>query len=420
MRLQILLLAALVVPSGMAQSHPDALAILNNSTRQYWDASSYRVEAVQERTSAREFQRDWQKELLVAVVAPSGKYRYEGRSGTGSSILVSDGRTRWNYHVDAQTYTQTAPSTANSGKNSLGPMQEEMAARDAKRLLTNLVMLPTQAKSAILLADQKIVLNRHVVNCYVIHIGEKDFRTDQEAEETIWIDQSRHLIRKTHSRTKTYFPLWPSGARIPVVIEETTTYPVVQLNEQEPESSFTFSPPAEAKLVDSFRLPLHEPFWHEPPQLHAAHFVGKRAPDIQLPGSDGTITNLNTFRGKPIFIEFWATWCAPCLDLMPDLKQLYSSTASSVVWLSIDSDKDPGAATTYLSLEHIPWPNYHDRDGSLGKAFGRNGIPLAIVIDADGKIIFYEEGDYVAALRTALTRFSPPRMINTDGGFVGE
>jgi outer membrane lipoprotein-sorting protein len=202
MRLQILLLAALVVSSGMAQSHPDALAILNNSTKQYLDASSYRIEAVQERTSAQKFQRDWQKELLVAVVAPSGKYRYEGRSGTGSSILVSDGRTRWNYHMEAQMYTQTASSTANSGKNSVGPMQEEMAARDAKRLLTNLVMLPTQAKSAILLADQNIVLNGHVVKCYVIHIGEKDFRTGQGAEETIWIDQSailsaRHIAGPT-------------------------------------------------------------------------------------------------------------------------------------------------------------------------------------------------------------------------------
>ena len=197
-------------------------------------------------------------------------------------------------------------------------------------------------------------------------------------------------------------------------IEETTTYPVVQLGEQELSSSFTFSPPADAKLVDSFP----QPMWHEPPQLQAAHFIGKQAPDIQLKSLDGKITSLSSFRGKPIFIEFWATWCAPCEDLISDLKQLYSQTASAVVWLSIDSDKDPGAATTYLSVEHISWPNYHDADGSLSKAFGGNVIPLAVVIDADGKITFYRVGDDIAEIWAALARFRSP--INTDGTFVGE
>lgn len=418
MKLQILLVAALLVSSARAQSHLDPLALLTNSAKRYLGASSYRMEAVEERTSTRELQREWAKELLVAVVAPGGKYRYEGRSGRGSSILVSDGKTHWDYHIAAQMYTQTASSSGNSGNNPTGPMEEEMAAREAKRLLTNIVMLPTQAKSATLMGDQKLVLNGQVINCYVIHMGDHDFRTRQGTEETIWIDRSR-LIRKTHSRTDTYSRLWPSGARIPLVIEETTTYPVVQLDEKLAEGSFTFSPPAQAKPVDSFYVAWHEPLWHESPQLHAAHFVGRRAPDIQLKGSDGKITALSTFRGKPILIEFWATWCAPCLDLMPDLKQLYSYTANSVVWLSIDSDKDAGAATTYLSLEHIPWPNYHDADGSLGKAFG-NGIPLAVVIDAEGKILFYDVVDDITNLRHALWRFSPPRMINTDGGFAGE
>src|SRR5262249_49605028 len=157
-------------------------------------------------------------------------------------------------------------------------------------------------------------------------------------EETIWIDQSRNLILKTHSRTDSHY------AHIPIVVEETTTYPVVQLGEQE-WSSFTFSPPADAKLVDSFREPMPRPH----PQLEASEFIGKQAPDIQLKGLDGKITSLSSLRGKPIFIEFWATYCPPCVDLMLDLKQLHSQTASSVVWLSIDSDKAPGAATTYLS-----------------------------------------------------------------------
>ena len=118
------------------------------------------------------------------------------------------------------------------------------------------------------------------------------------------------------------------------------------------------------------------------------------------------MTPLSAYRGKPIFIEFWATWCGPCLDLMSDLKQLYSETAKSVVWLSIDSDEEADVATTYLSQERMSWPNYHDQDGSLGKAFGRDGIPLGVLIDAEGKIKFYKSGYDISELRAALAKFA--------------
>ena len=147
---------------------------------------------------------------------------------------------------------------------------------------------------------------------------------------------------------------------------------------------------------------------HALPGDQGKDFVGKQAPDIQLKAVDGKSTNLSAFRGKPVFIEFWATWCGPCVELMPQLKRLYSETSKSVVWLSIDSDKDLGAPTTCLSQEHISWPNYHDADGSLGKAFGRNAIPLGVLIDAEGKVTFYKAGYEITELQAAIAKLSTP------------
>jgi len=92
---------------------------------------------------------------------------------------------------------------------------------------------------------------------------------------------------------------------------------------------------------------------------------------------------------------------------MPDLKQLYSETSKSVTWLSVDSDEDPTAATVYLSQERISWANYHDEDGSLGKAFGREGIPLGVLMDATGKVTFYKVGYDINELRAAIAKLIP-------------
>lgn len=109
-----------------------------------------------------------------------------------------------------------------------------------------------------------------------------------------------------------------------------------------------------------------------------------------------------------MFIEFWATWCGTCVELTPELKQLYADTASKgLVWLTFDSDEDPSTAETFIKQEHIPWPNFHDEDGTIGKAFGREGIPLGVLVDADGKVTLYETGYEVSTLRTAIAKLSP-------------
>lgn len=404
MKFTFIAITALLVSSASANPRPDALTLLKNVCQQYADAMSYQIEAIQDRTTSNELHGSWDKELLVAIVAPDGKYRYEGRSGHGSAILISDGETRWVYHLDEHLYTRTLISANAKEKSRIMAGGEEMAAQVAKSLVRSIVLLGSQLHSATLLHDERIVVNGRKIKCRVIHIGEDDFRTHKpelKRVETLWIDESRNLIVKIQRQTDSYTMLPPSGVHIPILIQETTVYSVTQLGNQEA-SSFIFSPPQDAKLIEAFP----DTMMHGS-QEHATEFVGKQAPDIQLKGSDGKVTPLSMLRGKPVFIEFWATWCAPCIDLMPELKNLYSQTAESVVWIGIDSDRDPNVAKTYLSQEHISWPNYHDEDESLGEAFQREGIPLGVLIDADGKVTFYKSGYDISDLRAALAKISP-------------
>ncbi|HZQ20917.1 MAG TPA: redoxin family protein [Terriglobales bacterium] len=398
----VALIAALLVPAASAKSTIDALSLLSKISAKYAAASSYHIEAVQERTISNDLERNWEKELLTAIVSSGGRYRFEGRSSHGSAIFVSDGETRWDYHLDAHLYTQASASAP--AENRIITM-EEMPARQAKDLINAAVQLPSRVKSATLLRDQKIELSGQRIKCHVIHLSENDFRRKRaefKTDETIWIDASRNVIVRIRQISDTYSMLPPSGAHIPILIDETTNYPVVEFGEQEPRASFTFSPPADAKLVTAFP----EPMMHAA-QPHPAALVGKPVPDVQFKATDGKLANLSAYRGKPVFIEFWATWCEPCIELMPDLKRLYADTLGSVTWISIDSDEDPDSATIYLKQEKIPWANYHDEDGSLGKAFGREAIPLGVLIDPDGKVTFYKSGYDIADLRAAMAKLLP-------------
>jgi thiol-disulfide isomerase/thioredoxin len=398
-----LLLLALALPQATPSAPAkDALTLLNEVSQRYADAKSYHLDAVEENTATNELSRHWDKRLLTAIVMPDGRYRYEGNSGSGSATLVSDGTTHWDYHPVDHLYTAQPASPKDSPPQQI-LTAEEMPAYNAKSLMNQLAHKADRVKSAAFLPDESIAVNGKNIDCYVVHYVDDSVDSDVRLEWTVWIDKSRKVIVKTFSRGETYVLTMARG-HIPRHLETTVTYPVVELDQPEPASLFGFVAPADAKLVPEFP----NSFAKKPESTAAVDWVGKPAPELQLAASDGKVTPLSSFHGKPVFVEFWATWCGPCVDLMPALTKLYGETADKgLVWVSIDSDEDARTVAAFLSREHVAWPNYHDENGLFGKAFHRNGIPLGVLVDAGGKITFYKTGYEIADLRAAIAKLGP-------------
>ena len=394
----VLLLAVASVQSPDPPAK-DALALLTEVGQRYADAKSYHIEAIEENTSSNELQRFWHKTLLTAIVMPGGRYRYEGRSGNATAILVSDGTSQWDYHVYEHIYTQQ-PTPSEDAPTGWITGEAEGDLMSARQIVRQMIHRTDNLKSASFLPDETISVNGKSVPCYVIRYSSEDLQKkykDDVNEWTLWIDKSRKVVLKTYSQGVTQMRTG-SHTRIPLHMETTVIYPKVDLDPQEAASSFNFVPPSDAKLVAAF----------PGPSIHEVDLTGKPAPELQLKSIDGKITTLSSFHGQPVFIEFWATWCGPCVDLMPDLNKLYAELkGKGLGWMSIDNDEDSSDAATFLSGEHITWPNYHDEDGSLGKAFQRHGIPLGVLIDADGKIVFYQSGYEISDLRAAIAKLGP-------------
>src|ERR1700685_291686 len=406
MPFSVVLLLALTLPQGASPApKPDALALLTQVSQRYADAKSYHIEAVEERTSSNELHRDWQKMLMTAIVMPDRRYRYEGRSGFGSAIVVSDGTTQWRYHMLENRYTRVA--TAEYPAKNQVLLFEENAAFSAEELAHKLAGEARHLKAARYLPDETISVDGRSIECYVIRYSSEDYKTrnsDHQEERTVWIEKTRRLVVKTFTSSEAEMMI-SSQVQVPIHEETTITYPVVKLDQKDPVDSFKFVPPPGAEFIAEFPNP-----FPKKTQFTGGGLGGKPAPEVQFKSADGKSIRLSGFRGKPVFLDFWATSCGPCVALLPDLAKLYAETQNrGLVWISVDNDEDPSDVAAYLSKKNLsmPWPNYHDEDGSLGKAFHRFGIPLGVLIDAEGKITFYQSGYEIDDLRSAIAKLGP-------------
>jgi len=136
--------------------------------------------------------------------------------------------------------------------------------------------------------------------------------------------------------------------------------------------------------------------------------IGQAAPRVQFLLSDGNRVALESYRGKPVLLDFWATWCGPCVLAMPNIERLYSlANQSGLTVISVDEDIDALAAVAYLARHKYAWTNYHDLNGRVQKAFRGDYIPLTVLIDARGKVAYYDSSSNDEALRAAVAKLGP-------------
>ncbi len=107
---------------------------------------------------------------------------------------------------------------------------------------------------------------------------------------------------------------------------------------------------------------------------------------------DGTITLLSDFRGKVIFLNFWATWCPPCRSEMPSIQKLYNKIKGNKdVKIILVSIEEPETVKNYLSKNKFTMPVYIS-DKSLPAKFNVRGIPASFILNAKGHIVFKHIG----------------------------
>lgn len=123
--------------------------------------------------------------------------------------------------------------------------------------------------------------------------------------------------------------------------------------------------------------------------------IGKKAPEITMSRPDGTSFSLSSLKGRLILIDFWATWCAPCVGEQPELKKLYETYSDQVknnkfeiLGVSLDKNKDSWQKA--IDRFTINWTQVSDLKfwkSPVAKAYEIDELPFNVIIDGEGTII---------------------------------
>jgi peroxiredoxin len=118
------------------------------------------------------------------------------------------------------------------------------------------------------------------------------------------------------------------------------------------------------------------------------------APDFSFTSLQGEYISLDDLKGKVVLLDFWGTWCPPCVESVPELRNLHKrySKDSAFVLIGISSDRDDEVWKDFTDKNRMIWPQYRDGNRKIQNAFNIRAYPTYIVIDHEGIVRYQSTG----------------------------
>jgi thiol-disulfide isomerase/thioredoxin len=125
------------------------------------------------------------------------------------------------------------------------------------------------------------------------------------------------------------------------------------------------------------------------------------APDFTVVDLSGREHKLSEFVGKPIVLNFWASWCGPCRSEMPDFQKAYETYGDRIHFVMVNltdgSSETVKTATDFIASAGYTFPVYYDTLSDAAMTYGVNAVPVTYFIDSSGQLIAYGQGALDAA-----------------------
>ncbi len=355
---------------------PKAEEILASYARFFQEAKTFQVHIASKiHIEAKGMKNEMESSYDLAVQRPSS-LALVLRSGMMGGTIVSDGTTAVTYLPMLKKYTSGKAPAALA--DLFDPMAQAMISQSSP-----FGFEPLLAKdiAADLHEDTKSI--SYVGKGEVGGTAAQQIRFKTAAHQIdLWIAEGARpvLLRCETMLDVSVIPAEQAKAMDIKEVKRNTLYTDWKINEPIDASVFTFQAPAEAEKTDSF-LPKSSSNATPNP------LIGQPAADFTLKDLQGNEVKLSSLQGKIVAIDFWATWCPPCVKGLPIVAEVMSSFKDQgVVFYAINAREDVAKIEAFLKSKDLNIPVLLDSDGSVMKTYGVNGIPQSFLIDKEGVI----------------------------------
>ena len=334
--------------------------------------------------------KDHETDALTATFAAPNQFRHEMK---GNMIAGSTGEKAYVLSIEDNTFARKdAP-------------RDRVAAAEAPRAVWDVVVLQNPSLAMALSRDAanqlvegatafalsyakdkpaaEVEKGTELKKVDDVKISEKSFTalklTNVGGEFTILVDPESHLLRRVSIDQASFF----KHLGQPDVKQAVTTidYATTTLNPKTTPEQFAWTPPAGARELTAAMA-------KDEGDNAAMALVGKAAPDFKLKDLKGNDVALADQKGSVVIIDFWATWCGPCIQSLPHLNKLYEDKkGAGLKVFAVSVDEDKAKVPPFVESKKLTVTVLLDNDEQkVAEKFGVQGIPQTVIVGKDGTV----------------------------------
>src|SRR5262245_46248920 len=314
----------------------------------------------------------------VALQNP-GKAHIDLQLGSGN-LLVSDGDTTWTYRPSTKTYTKIAAAQTPDG------VAANLAVLDVLGFFAD-------SKTTKTARQESITVDGTTYDCWAltssVKIPAQAAMGGQISDGlmTSWIDKKLLIEVQEEIAYSLKVPPAPGEAPVEYISKIRQITHGLKVDQSVATGLFAFVPPADAR--------------EQPVQTagNRVDLTGKDAPSFRGVSLDGKTYSLETLKGKAVLLDFWASWCGPCIRSMPIVEKLHHDfAAQGLVVLAVDVGESRETVEKFLKPKNLPYRVIMGDEAGIPSAYGISAFPTFVMISPEGKIAAHQIGFMEPAL----------------------
>jgi len=354
-------------PSTQASVSPAAQTLLDQVTAAYRDAKALSLAGkISLDFDAGGDQKHESSDFTASFAAPN-QFRHEVKDDV---LIVSTGQKAYAYLPAKNEYVVIdAPKDRVPLKDFSEPIAQLLGSQDPV-LLMAILSDPAQVliggASNVAVGDD-VKLAETSYSALTFEKSDRAFR--------VLIDPSTHFVRQIRIDRKT--EVEKRGVDDVKTVDVTFDYLSTKTDAPAPEL-FAWTPPRDATIAKEDA---------DDDMAAATALEGKPAPDFKLTGIDGATVSLADLKGHVTVLDFWATWCGPCVESLPHIDKLNAELSDKGLKVyAINLEEPKAQVQKFLIANKLSLPVLLDSDGATGKKYLANAIPETVIIGKDGVV----------------------------------